>query len=355
MKSLPQSHPAKMPYNLFADTTDNVKSGVVMGLGNRLSVFQNEVIDALTSVSDGTGIDIGLPGREKCAYFCILSDTDSAFDFIASLFFTFMFVVLVRQADRNPDGRLKVPVNFLLDEFCNISKIPDFTKKLSTMRGRGISCSIVFQSLPQLKSAYPQDGWQTILANCDYWLVLGANDIETASYVSRTIGATTVEVENMSYPKRVLPEFGGVKISMDKHKRDLLDPSEVLRFSRNECMVKLEDGSVVKLNKMHYSRHKSYGELKPQPLTEYTPQWSERFRQRAAVAEERRAAAAAPSRPTNARAVETGAEAAAKEAPKRAAPSPPAAGGCNSRDFFGGSFSPPQAAEAEETDRQQAS
>ena len=39
---LPPTHPAKAPYSLFKQASDTVRSGVIIGLGTRLQVFQAE-------------------------------------------------------------------------------------------------------------------------------------------------------------------------------------------------------------------------------------------------------------------------------------------------------------------------
>ena len=93
---LPVSHPAKVPYCIYKQASDTVRSGVIIGLGSRLQVFQNKLIRQITSYDE---INLTLPGKEKCAYFCITSDQDSTFDFLSSLFMTFVFIKLVRYAD----------------------------------------------------------------------------------------------------------------------------------------------------------------------------------------------------------------------------------------------------------------
>ena len=82
---LPVSHPAKVPYCIYKQASDTVRSGVIIGLGSRLQVFQNKLIRQITSYDE---INLTLPGKEKCAYFCITSDQDSTFDFLSSLFMT---------------------------------------------------------------------------------------------------------------------------------------------------------------------------------------------------------------------------------------------------------------------------
>lgn len=61
---------------------------------------------------------------------------NSAYDFIASLFYTFLFIKLIRYADSRPDGKCENEVFFFLDEFANLGQIPDFNKKISTVRSR---------------------------------------------------------------------------------------------------------------------------------------------------------------------------------------------------------------------------
>ena len=277
--SLPNDHPAKMPFNLFCEASGQVRAGVIMGLGNRLSVFQNKKTRELTSVyTKGEGIDLELPGKQKCAYFCILSDMDSTFNFLASLYFSFLFAKLTRLADRQPGGRLGVPVNFLLDEFCNISGIPDFTKKLSTMRGRGIACSIIFQNVPQLEQYYPNRTWEIILGDCDYWLLLGAKELATAKYMSDILGNTTINVKHDSRKKGLegLNPFQG-SIKSGPQKRQLMDASEVSRLKTDESILRLVDGRVVILKKMFFKEHPLYPELTPSHVEDYIPKWAKQF------------------------------------------------------------------------------
>ena len=161
---LPVSHPAKVPYCIYKQASDTVRSGVIIGLGARLQVFQNKLIRQITSYDE---IDLTLPGKEKCAYFCITSDQDSAFDFLSSLFMTFVFIKLVRFADKHgKNGRLPVPVHILADELANTGAILELNKKISVCRSRGLSISCIFQNLPQMQNRYPYNQWQEIIGNC---------------------------------------------------------------------------------------------------------------------------------------------------------------------------------------------
>lgn len=276
-QGLSVEHPARLPYNLFCETSGTVRSGAIIGLGTRLEVFQNRLVRELTA---GNDIDLEAPGKRKCAYFCILSDTDSTFNFLASSFFTFLFISLTRLADRQENGQLPVPVNFLLDEFCNISGIPDFTKKISTMRGRGIACSVIFQNIPQLIETYGGEEWEIILGDCDYWLILGAREKSSAGYISEVLGQSTVESISDRRPKGLVslnPWAGQVQISPTR--RALMELSEVTRMNYDECVLRITDGRVLRLKKMFFKNHPWAKQLTPEKVTDYWPRWAREFKE----------------------------------------------------------------------------
>ena len=146
--TLPATHPAKAPFSLFKQASDSVRSGVIIGLGSRLQVFQSEIIKKITARDE---IDLELPGQKPCAYFCITSDQDSTFDFLSSLFLSFVFIKLVRFADKNCEGgRLSVSVHVLGEELCACGVISDLSRKISVICFRNISMSCVFQNLAGL-------------------------------------------------------------------------------------------------------------------------------------------------------------------------------------------------------------
>ena len=195
-ENLPPTHPAKAPYSLYKQASDTVRSGVIIGLGSRLQVFQSELIKKITTRDE---IDLELPGQERCAYFLVTSDQDSTFDFLASLFLSFCFIKLVRYADKNCEGgKLPVPVHVLGEELTACGTIPDLSRRLSVIRSRNISMSCVFQNLAGLQNRYPLNLWQEILGNCDAQLFLGCTDELTAEFISSRTGLASVSVSSKS-------------------------------------------------------------------------------------------------------------------------------------------------------------
>lgn len=269
---LPTSHPARGPYQLFAKA-DKVKGNAVLGLGTRLQIMQNKLVQQITSHNE---IDLSLPGREKCAYFCITSDQDSTYDVLATLFTSFLSIKLVRYADRTEERRLPVPVQFILDEFPNLGVVPDFKKKLATARSRGIGMSILFQNIPQLQNRYPDNQWEEILGGCDFSIFLGCNDITTASYYSDRTGEITVSVSSTRknyYTMRITDYVPEYSESTSLGKRMLLLPDEILRYPLDQGLLIIRGQKVCRFRKMDYLEHPDSKYLTMEKVEAHIPDW----------------------------------------------------------------------------------
>lgn len=127
---------------------------------------------------------LGSLGQEKSAVFLTISDTDRSLDRLSGLFYAQALQSLIASADQSPGHCLEVPVRLILDDFAANFCIPDFDKTVSIIRSRGISASIVLQSISQLESMYGHSRAMTIMNNCDHLLYLGGQDVETARYIA---------------------------------------------------------------------------------------------------------------------------------------------------------------------------
>ena len=270
-------HPARAPYNLFSQSSDTVRSGIVLGLGTRLQVLQNQAVQQITSQSD---IDLTAPGKRKCAYFIILSDQDASMAFLSSLFFSFLFIKLTRYADANPDGRCAVPVNLIFDEFNNVGRIggapdgSDFTRALSTIRSRDIRVMLAVQSLGQLQNRYGNNLWAEIIGNCDIQLMLGCTDDVSAEYFSARSGDISVEVNSTMTVRRtiavaqVIPQY---RHTEGQGKRRLLTPDEVLRLPNSDLLCIVRGCNILRLRKFDYTRHPMANEIRRVSVYDYDP------------------------------------------------------------------------------------
>lgn len=267
-------HPAKAPYSIFQQSSDTVRGGVIIGLGSRLQVFQNREIREITAHDE---IDLTLPGRKRCAYFCITSDQDSTFDFLSSLFLSFLFIKLVRYADELcPGGRLKVPVHVLGEELCACGVIPDLSRKISVIRSRNLTMSCVFQNLAGLQNRYPYNQWQEILGNCDIQLFLGATDPLTADYISQRCGEASITVTSHAKQLntfRVSDYTPQYRETSGVGRRQLLTKDEVMRMDVDKALVILRGKKVLAVDKYDYSKHPEASKLRDSKASAHIPAW----------------------------------------------------------------------------------
>lgn len=271
---LPVDHPARAPYSIFKQSSESVRGGVIIGLGSRLQVFQNRDIRMITSRNE---IDLELPGKERCAYYCITSDQDSTFDFLSSLFLSFTFIRLVRFADQKcPGGELPIPVHVLGEELCACGVIPDLSRKISVIRSRRISMSCVFQNLAGLQNRYPYNQWQEILGNCDVTLFLGCSDALTAEFISQRTGEASVSVTSQARQlgswriSNYTPEY---RETSGVGRRRVMTMDEVMRLEVDQALVIIRGKKVLEVDKYDYSRHPESKKLRASKASEHIPAW----------------------------------------------------------------------------------
>jgi len=271
-KSVPEDSPARMSYNIFASGSDTIKASVITGLGTRLQMFQNEDLQKLTSTSD---IDLTLPGKQPCIYYVITSDMNSSFDFLASLFYTFLFIKLVRYADSRADGKCENEVFCFLDEFANIGQIPDFNKKISTVRSRRYSFNTyTTKCTDNLEIVILMTYLKKLYGNCDTRIDMGITDVLTAEYFCKLLGVSTVETVSVKKSNSIegdIEEYGQKSISVLQ--RNLLNIDEILRLPSIKMILHVKGNKPLLLDKIIYKEHPLYKKLKDSPISEYNPKW----------------------------------------------------------------------------------
>lgn len=189
-------------------------------LAARLEKFN---LSSLSSLAITDELELASIGKEKTALFACIPDSDSSFNFLVGLLYTQLFQQLYYQADNEYGGRLPVHVHFIMDEFANVALPDEFDKRLSTMRSREISVSIILQNLAQLKALFEKQ-WESIVGNCDEFIYLGGNEQSTHKYVSELLGKETIDTN--TYGKS-MGKNGSYSTNYQLSGRELLAPDEV--------------------------------------------------------------------------------------------------------------------------------
>ena len=256
MSQLPYDHPARMNYKSIEIAPEKTYSSILSTLQSKLGKFDSKEIAELTSTDT---INFEEIGTEKTAVYVISYDTHGAYDFLLTIFFAQMIQQLYDFADNN-GGRLKERTYFILDEFSNIGRIPDFDKKISTSRSRGISFSVILQNLDQLEAIY-EKAHETIIGNCDTHIFLGSNSQKTVEYFSKALGEKTISRENISVNRDREHRRTGTSDSDQIMARALMTPDELRRMDNDLCIIFEKGIRPVKAKKFYYFKKPMAKEL----------------------------------------------------------------------------------------------
>lgn len=241
--------PCLGPYLAYKQASPNLAANIAIHLANGLGLFQDPEICEILSRDD---MDMTLPGRVPCAYFIQFPDNHDTYRFLISLFFSMFFLTLMDYADHHTaKRRLDIPVDFIMDEFFSIGVIPEWAAKMSTIRSRGITATMILQDIAQLQTRY-EASWKTIINDTATMVTLGINDsVETAPFLSKRIGVATIEVKSSSETDFAGETKGELfkKKSVGAGKRELLTPDEIMKLDKDECLILFAGKNVIKANK----------------------------------------------------------------------------------------------------------
>ena len=266
------THIAVRYYKIFKMGAGKTLKSILISCTVRLGTFNLKAVQDLTNVDT---IDLKSLGDEKQALFVVIPSADTTFNYLVSMMYSQLFETLYFHAENEiPSKRLPSHVRFMLDEFANIGTIPDFEKKLATMRKYEISCTIILQNLAQLKTMY-KDAWESITGNCDSFLFLGGQEQTTLEYVSKKLGKKTILTRGTS---NSTGGHGSHSENYNNKGRDLMSPDEISRMDNKNCILFIRGLFPFFGEKYDYPKHKNYkytGDAKDEQLYHYRD--SEKF------------------------------------------------------------------------------
>lgn len=207
---------------------------ILISVGSYLSPFDIPEVAELVAYDELQFDTYGDPGQ-KSILFVIIPDTDTTYNFIPAILFTQMFNVLCYKADKEMKGKLGTPVQFILDEFANIGKIPGFKILIATIRSRLISVVMMLQTQSQLKDNY-KDAAETITGNCDTSIFLGGQETSTLKNLEEMLGKETIDLWNES---KTYSQNESTGMNYNKTGRELKNIYELSTMDRNKCIVRI--------------------------------------------------------------------------------------------------------------------
>ena len=188
-------------WNSIAFDSDKTFSSIKSVTNSAVSKITESVV-ALSKRPDT--IDLEKLGKEKTALFLLTSPFDHKVTEYVNLFYSMLIERLMRMAEDNPDGCLDVPVRIVFDDFACGTRISDFEKHISIFRAAGISVMLLLQSESQLEAMYERAGAATILNNCDTYVYMGGNDVQTCRDVADKCNKDLNSILNMDLHRVII-------------------------------------------------------------------------------------------------------------------------------------------------------
>lgn len=242
-------HFAVRQYRKYKLAAGKTAKSILISCGARMAPFD---IREVRELMEDDELELEKLGDRKTALFCIVSDTDVTFNFIASMVYTQMFNVLCDKALEN-GGALNHHVTCLFDEFAN-QKIPNFEHLISVIRSREISAHIIVQTQSQLKAVY-KDHAETIIGNCSCVLFLGGKERSTLKEISETLGKETIDMFNTSDTRGSQRSYG---LNYQKLGKELMSTDELAVMDGGKCILQVQGVRPFFSDKYDITKHPQY-------------------------------------------------------------------------------------------------
>ncbi|WP_025902224.1 type IV secretory system conjugative DNA transfer family protein [Tatumella sp. UCD-D_suzukii] len=134
----------------------------------------------------------------------------------------------------------------MLDEFPTLGKLEVFESALAYIAGYGMKAYIITQDVQQLYKAYTN--YESIISNCHVRIAYAPNKVETAEWMSKMTGQTTIVKESVSTSgKRFGMVLDNVSTSYQEIQRPLMTADEIMRLPGPK---KNADGDILSAGEM---------------------------------------------------------------------------------------------------------
>jgi len=212
---------------------------------NALRAFTNRDMRAFFHKSD---YNLDIFRKEKTIiYFITPPEMQQYYSFAISLFFRSIFNECMRK--EHLSGR-SLPVYVLFDEFGN-SYVSDFVSVANTVRGYGVSLSIILQTISQLEDKYGKATAKSILGAFNTNLCLDSSDPYTAEYFSKLAGRVR-EI----HMKRPYSDSNMFDNETSRQEYNLLNTNDVRTMQSNEILIISKNRNPVKIEVTPYFQNR---------------------------------------------------------------------------------------------------
>jgi type IV secretion system protein VirD4 len=209
------------------------QSSVLSSALSYLSLYRDPLVAKNTQRSDFRIRDLMNADKPVSLYLVVRPADKDRLKPLMRLLINQIVRVLTREEIRFEQGATLLGYQhrllLMLDEFPSFGKLEVFQEALAFIAGYGINAYLIMQDITQLRAVYGHD--ESILSNCHIRIAYAPNKPETAEWLSKMAGTTTITVEDVSNSGK---RFGLALDHMNQSHitlaRPLLTPDECMRL-----------------------------------------------------------------------------------------------------------------------------
>lgn len=236
-------------FNAYTMLAERAAQSALLDVQKAMRPFKNERIVAATRITD---INIVAMRERPVSIYLAPNINDVAMIRpLLTLFVQQTLGFLTRNLKRE-----KIPAYFLLDEFCQMKRMDDIVCKLPFVAGYNIKFAFIVQDLKSLDAVYGETQRHSLIANCGYQLLFGANDLTTADYMSSSLGKRTVRFQTKTSAVQIMRAPNRSKTEQVRE-RDLMLKQEVRELPRRKLVVLCENQKPILASKTLPNRAKT--------------------------------------------------------------------------------------------------
>jgi type IV secretory pathway TraG/TraD family ATPase VirD4 len=216
----------------FVDLAQETYSGVMSNLAQHTKFLSDPQIKKATATSTFSMRDI----MTQLSTLYLVIPPDKMED--QRTWLRLVITAAMQSYKHKPAGMKIHPCMFLIDELPALGRISELPRDIATMAGYGVCFTLVVQGFDQLKSVYEADA-TTIINNCAFQWYCNVKDLDTAKYLSSTLGNKTVQTVSSSTSGNIGQSGGstGHSTSFGQTGRPLLMPNEIINLGRDVAIL----------------------------------------------------------------------------------------------------------------------
>lgn len=167
------------------EAPDKTKSCILSVFDEKMRSFmiQPNLLEMLSNSS----VSMDFICDTKTIVYLIMPDEKTSYHKLVTLFIKQSYEYLIYKAQTNLGGKMKIRLNYILDEFSSLPTIKDFPAMITAARSRNIRFNLIIQSKHQLLERYKEET-ETIQSNCSNWIFFTSREVKLLQELSLLCG-----------------------------------------------------------------------------------------------------------------------------------------------------------------------